>query len=127
MIIPPQESGLTILQAEEVEPGEVSTLGLHYRDGVPVLVGAEGGAFPAVIQLIDGSGNILAAYTANQVQPKRLDVTSGDITTVSGVGVAGFSGDAGPAMSARLYYPQGVEVGQGGDVYIADSSNHRVR
>ena len=51
----------------------------------------------------------------------------GAITTIAGSGVRGFSGDAGPAISARLNYPRGVAVDGKGNVYIADLSNLRIR
>ncbi|HXT46300.1 MAG TPA: hypothetical protein VN748_19675 [Pseudonocardiaceae bacterium] len=49
------------------------------------------------------------------------------ITTVAGTGSAGFSGDGGPATSARLRTPEGVTVDSSGTLYIADYGNHRVR
>src|SRR5207237_4104144 len=49
------------------------------------------------------------------------------ITTVAGNGTAGYSGDGGPATSAQLNAPFGVAVDGGGNIYISEWSNHRVR
>ncbi|GAA2657293.1 RICIN domain-containing protein [Streptomyces lunalinharesii] len=57
----------------------------------------------------------------------RKITTDGKISTLVGTGTKGFSGDCGPAVSAQLNYPRGVAVDGAGAVYIADSSNHRVR
>ena len=58
-------------------------------------------------------------------------ITGGDrITTFAGItkfGTGGFSGDGGPATKAKLSQPYGVAVDTQGNVYIGDSSNHRVR
>ena len=51
----------------------------------------------------------------------------GIITTLAGTGDAGFTGDGGPVAQARLRYPQGVAVGADGNLYIADTFNHRIR
>src|SRR5437660_9695475 len=51
----------------------------------------------------------------------------GTITTVAGTGVAGYSGDAGPATVATLHLPDGVAVDGAGDLFIADSTNNRIR
>src|SRR5262249_50632687 len=51
----------------------------------------------------------------------------GVITTVAGTGVAGFSGDGGPAVGAQLRRPYGVAVGRDDAVYSAETDNHRVR
>ncbi|KAG2389232.1 hypothetical protein C9374_014632 [Naegleria lovaniensis] len=53
--------------------------------------------------------------------------TSGVISTIAGIGVAGFVGDNGPATSARLNSPRGVVVNSAGEVFIADYNNHRIR
>ncbi|MGW1283303.1 NHL domain-containing protein [Streptomyces sp. NPDC002586] len=57
----------------------------------------------------------------------RKITTDGKISTVAGTGVAGFSGDNGPAVSAQLNYPREVAVDSAGAVYIVDANNHRVR
>jgi sugar lactone lactonase YvrE len=54
-------------------------------------------------------------------------VAAQTITTVVGNGVAGFSGDNGPALNAELNLPQGLVVDLVGNLYIADSFNGRVR
>ena len=62
-----------------------------------------------------------AAATAGTQHPTPT------IITVAGTGSAGFSGDGGPATSARLQTPEGVTVDSSGTLYIADYGNHRVR
>ncbi|MFF5157882.1 RICIN domain-containing protein [Streptomyces sp. NPDC000348] len=57
----------------------------------------------------------------------RKITTDGRISTVAGTGVAGFSGDNGPAVSAQLNWPREVAVDRAGTLYIADGNNHRVR
>jgi RHS repeat-associated protein len=49
------------------------------------------------------------------------------ITTVAGLGIAGFSGDGGQALQARLNRPWGVGVGPDGSLYIGDTQNNRIR
>jgi len=51
----------------------------------------------------------------------------GTIATVAGSGTPGFSGDGGPAVAARIGEAYGVAVDAAGTLYVADSSNHRVR
>ena len=49
------------------------------------------------------------------------------ITTIAGNGSYGYSGDTGSATSAQLDQPSDVAVDASGNVYIADTNNHRVR
>jgi predicted phage tail protein/sugar lactone lactonase YvrE len=73
----------------------------------------------------DAAGNVYVADTYNH---RIRKVTPGGTTsTVAGNGMSGFSGDGGPATSARLRFPEGVWVDTGGNIFIADSGNHRVR
>jgi uncharacterized protein (TIGR03437 family) len=76
---------------------------------------------------VDPAGNIYVADTHDYCV--RKIATNGVITTVAGVcgGTPGFSGDNGPATQASLNYPTGVAVDGGGNIYIVDSHNFRIR
>src|SRR5258708_2791508 len=49
------------------------------------------------------------------------------IQTVADKGPSAFPGDGGPANKASLSDPFGVAVDSIGNLYIADTSNHRIR
>ena len=74
---------------------------------------------------VDGSGNVYIADTYNH-RVRRVDV-SGTLTTIAGTGVSGYGGDGGLAATAQLNHPTGVAVDEAGNVYVADSRNHRIR
>ncbi|MBH0186023.1 MAG: hypothetical protein HP477_11600 [Nitrospira sp.] len=74
---------------------------------------------------IDTVGNLWIADTGNY-RIRKIDA-AGVITTVAGTGVQGFSGDGGPATAAELNDPTGVAVDTVGNLWIADSLNHRIR
>ena len=57
----------------------------------------------------------------------RKVATDGIITTIAGTGVAGFSGDGGPATQAAINFPNGVSTGPDGSLYIAAYNNQRIR
>ena len=75
---------------------------------------------------VDSHGNIYIADTHNN-RVREVVASSGNIVTVAGTGVAGFSGDGAAATAARLNYPTAVAVDSNGNVYIADTNNHRIR
>jgi sugar lactone lactonase YvrE len=75
--------------------------------------------------VFDAQGNLYFAETGNHVVRKLS--SGGIITTVAGNGVQGFSGDNGPATAAELDSPAGLALDAAGDLYIADSHNHRIR
>ena len=52
---------------------------------------------------------------------------SGQLSIFAGTGIAGSSGDGGPANAAKLNYPLGLALDSAGDLYIADSLNNRIR
>src|SRR5207237_10202514 len=51
----------------------------------------------------------------------------GVVTTMAGNGTAGSSGDGGPATGAQLNTPYGVSIDGSGNLFIADTNNHRIR
>ncbi len=73
----------------------------------------------------DARGNVYIADRDNH-RIRRV-APDGIITTVAGTGAAGNNGDGGPATLARLNGPTSVSLDPGGDLYIADTGNHRVR
>jgi sugar lactone lactonase YvrE len=65
-------------------------------------------------------------YIAVQNVIQRVDL-AGVITTIAGTGDAGDAGDGGEATSAQLRSPSGLAVDGHGQVFIADTGNHRIR
>jgi sugar lactone lactonase YvrE len=80
--------------------------------------------FPTGVTL-DRAGNLFVTDQSNH--RIRKVTTRGVITTVAGNGEAGFSGDQAAATSASLNLPIGTAVDAAGMLYIADTSNHRIR
>ena len=80
--------------------------------------------FPRAVAA-DAAGNLYIADSGDH-RIRKID-SEGTITTVAGTGEAGYGGDGGPATLARLDHPDGVAVDGAGNVYIADSENHRIR
>lgn len=74
----------------------------------------------------DRSGNMFFAEMQNHVV-RRVDAATHTITTVAGTGVAGFSGDGGPAVKAQLRQPHSIAFDPQGRLLICDIGNHRIR
>ncbi|SNT41640.1 NHL repeat-containing protein [Granulicella rosea] len=75
---------------------------------------------------VDGSGNLFIADTRNQ-RIREVVAATGVIATIAGTGVRGFSGDGGAAISAAFAGPQALAFDAAGNLYIADTDNHRIR
>lgn len=75
---------------------------------------------------VDQAGNLYIVDQGNH-RIRKISPLTGIITTVAGNGDEGYSGDGGLATEARLKSPAGIVVSVGGDIFIADKSNHRVR
>jgi streptogramin lyase len=84
----------------------------------------------------DAAGNLYIADTANHAV--RMVDTNDIITRIAGappitdgmgkmIGQAGYSGDGGPATSAKLYEPRDVAVDFDGTLFIADTGNNVIR
>ena len=75
--------------------------------------------------VIKSNGNVVISDTGNN--RVRQVAPSGIITTMAGTGVGGPAGDGGPATSAQLNFPFGLAVDGSGNLFIADTSNHKIR
>jgi hypothetical protein len=69
----------------------------------------------------DVAGNLYFADAGNQ-RVRRIDASTGIISTIAGTGTAGYSGDNGPATSATLSTPTGLAVDSQGQVYILSNA-----
>jgi streptogramin lyase len=74
----------------------------------------------------DLAGNMYFVEMQNHIV-RRVDARSGKISTVAGTGAPGFGGDGGPAAEAQLRQPHSIALDEGGQLYVADIGNHRIR
>jgi YVTN family beta-propeller protein len=81
--------------------------------------------FPVAVTA-DASHNLFIADLTDSVI-RRIDASSGIITTVAGNGAVGFAGDGGPATKASMNFPSAVAVDTAGNLFISDSNNQRIR
>jgi RHS repeat-associated protein len=105
--------------------GIISTVaggGTSIADGVAATSAA---IYPVRIAL-DSSGNLYLSDTSTQ-RVRKVNASTGLITTVAGDGTAGYTGDGGPATSAELDDPYGLAVDAAGNLYMADMYNNRIR
>jgi sugar lactone lactonase YvrE len=86
---------------------------------------ASGFRLPMAVAL-DGVGDLFVADAADH-RVQRVVLASGVISTVAGNGTEGSGGDGGAATEAALDSPGGLALDPGGNLYIADTHNHRVR
>lgn len=69
------------------------------------------------VYIINGQGNCI----------RLMDLNTGMITRFAGTGAAGYSGDGGPAIAAKLNRPSDIAVAPDGTVFFTDSFNHVIR
>jgi len=79
--------------------------------------------FPQAIAL-DPAGNLYIAQYDGRIRKVTPD---GIISTYAGNGIAGFSGDGGPATQAEINRPGGLAFDSAGNLFVADSANNRIR
>ena len=83
------------------------------------------GPLPTSTDMVFAPNGTLYAVTVDSRVVSRSP--SGLITTLAGNQSQGYSGDGGPSQNALLFNPQSIALAANGDIYIADSGNHRVR
>jgi DNA-binding beta-propeller fold protein YncE len=111
----------------DLKTGMVKTVAGNGEKGVP----RDGGdaltepLFDPRAIAFDSRGNLYIAERGGHAL--RVVDAEGKIRTVAGTGVAGSSGDGGPASAAQLNGPKHIFVEKGGDVLITDTENHVIR
>lgn len=75
---------------------------------------------------LDTAGNVYFSDTFNH-RIRKVDATTGFISTVVGNGKKGFAGDGGPATAATLNEPYGLCFDAAGTLYVVDRLNYCVR
>jgi uncharacterized protein (TIGR03437 family) len=77
---------------------------------------------PSAVAVDDSGALFIADRLNHRVRKVSAD---GTITTIAGNGAQGFSGDAGPAVSAQLESPRSLAMGLDGSLFIADTDRIR--
>lgn len=74
----------------------------------------------------DAAGDLYIVDMVNHAV-RKIEMATGLVRAVAGTGEAGYSGDGGPALEARLKNPHSIQFGPGGDLYVCDIGNHVIR
>jgi sugar lactone lactonase YvrE len=75
---------------------------------------------------VDSEGNVYVADSNNN-RIRKIDHSTGEISTIAGNGAFEGGAETGPALGASLSYPTGVVVAPSGIIYITDSGNAKIR
>ena len=75
---------------------------------------------------LDHKGNLYISDSGNE-RVRKVNLSTGIITTVAGTGETGFSGDEGLAKHSKLSNPLGLAIDKKGDLFIVDRGNNRIR
>jgi sugar lactone lactonase YvrE len=117
--------------AAPVPPATVGIISTYAGTGQADYSGDNGAAVKATLDsptgvALDGAGNLYIADSNNNVI-RKVTAATGIIATVAGNGTAGYTGDSVLATAAELNTPKGITVDGSGNLYIADTSNQRIR
>ena len=74
----------------------------------------------------DAKGNLIISDNFNN-RVRKVDATTGIITTIAGTGASGFYGDGKLATKAHINGPQNIALDLHGNIYISDSTDFRLR
>ena len=78
------------------------------------------------VAMVFASDQTLYVVQGNLHKVRKV-ATNGVVSTAVGLGMPGFAGDGGAAVNAKLNSPADIVIGTDQSLYIADSSNHRIR
>ena len=123
-----------VIRMVNTATGVISTIA---GTGFPMYSGDGGPATAASLSApqglaVDQAGNLFIADTGNSLI-RKID-TTGYISTVAGTpgendgpSTPNNVGDGGAATNAILWHPSAIAIGAGGDLYVADTYNNRIR
>jgi len=99
--------------------------------GSPGFFGDGGQALAAEIKYpsglcVDDLRNFLYISDGSNYRIRKIDLSTGIISTVAGVGIAGLNGDGGLAVNAMISSPAGITIDSAGNIYFGDG-NSRIR
>ncbi|MFN0086227.1 MAG: hypothetical protein ACKVX9_12640 [Blastocatellia bacterium] len=123
------DSGNHRVRKVNASDGRISTVA---GNGTAAFGGDNGPAVDAQLSTpldmaADKDGNIIICDSGNN-RLRKVTVADGKIATIAGSDVAaGFAGDGGPAINAKLFAPVGPAIDAAGNLYFSDRGNHRVR
>ncbi len=112
----------------DLRTGRLSTIAGNGRKGYAGDGGpARSASFTAPHEIrFDRAGHLFVVERDAHVV-RRIDATTRIVSTVAGTGVAGFSGDDGPAVKAALRQPHSIAFDSAGRLLICDIGNSRIR
>lgn len=122
------EVGLHVIRRIDLQSGESRVVAGSGRSGWS---GDGGPALQASLNepyeiRFDSRGNMIFVEMKNHLV-RRVDASTGIISTIAGDGKPGFSGDGGPATEAQLKQPHSIALDKADNIYICDIGNHRIR
>ena len=123
------DTGNSVIREVNGTPRVITTfLG---ADGGLVYTNDDGPATDATLSnpdgiVVDSQGDIFIADENFNVI-REVTANTGDMTTIAGNGIGGYSGDHGPATDAELNHPAGLALDGSGDLFIADAGNNVIR
>ena len=112
---------------------KVVNTGLMFTIAGTGTAGYSGDGGPAISAQINAPTGVATDISGNvyfcdyQSHCIRKINTSGIINTVAGTGFAGYSGDAGPAIAAKMFQPNGITLDTLGNIYFSDQGNNVIR
>ncbi len=95
-------------------------------------MGFSGDGGPATAAQLGNSANFLALdktgriYLSDNNRIRRID-TSGNIATIAGTGIVGYTGDGAPAIAASFNGTSGIALDDTGNIYVVDQGNYCIR
>ena len=98
-------------------------LSLYLDDGRPA---TEARLYDIVGIAVDGRGHVYVVDKGSN-RVRKIDASSGVMSTVAGICRYGYDGDDKPAVKSMLHAPEAVVVDAHDNLYISDTMNHRVR